>query len=393
MAVSNPEPFQIAVRQEVLDGLAARLDRTRWPDALPGTGWDYGIDIAYLRGLLDFWREGFDWRAQEAALNRFAHFRVDIDGLGIHFIREQGQGPNPIPILILHGWPSSFVQMLDLIPLLVDPPRHGGRAEDAFDVVVASLPGYGFSDRPRQRGMSVAKMAGLFHALMTDALGYERYAARGSDLGAGVIGQLALTQPASLIGAHLSGTNPFVSAAPSDLSPAERQFVADAQRWMQTEMAYAMEHASKPQTLAVGLNDSPAGLAAWIIEKFWRWGDHGGDLAAAFGKDKLLTNLTIYWATATIGSSIRLYYESARDPGVQGRSDVPTAYLMTAKDMFPTPRSWVERFGRVDRWTEIDRGGHFLEWEQPDLVAADLRAFFRERRDGGEPNRPSNPTR
>jgi pimeloyl-ACP methyl ester carboxylesterase len=370
------QPFTIDIPQATLDDLRERLARTRWPDALADAGWDYGIDLDELRALIGAWRDDFDWRVQEAALNRVAHFRTDIDGIGLHFIHERGQGPQPIPILILHGWPSSFVQMLDLIPRLVDPARHGGQVDDAFDVVVASLPGYGFSDRPRQRGMSVATMAPLFHALMTEALGYDRYAVRGSDLGAGIAGQLALAHRDALLGVHLSGTNPFVATVPADLSPAERRFVADAQNWMQTEMAYAMEHATKPQTLAVGLNDSPAGLAAWIIEKFWRWGDHDGDLAAAFGRDRLLTNLTIYWATATIGSSIQLYFESMRDPGRPGRSEAPTAYLMTAKDFFPTPREWVARQGRVDRWTELDRGGHFLEWEQPALVAADLRAFF-----------------
>lgn len=371
------EAFTIAVPDVILVDLQERLARTRWPDQIPGTGWDYGADTAYLRDLAASWREGFDWRAQEAALNGFDQFRAEVDGVGIHFIHERGSGEHPIPLLILHGWPSSFVQMTELIPLLTDPQTHGGEAGDGFDVVVASLPGYGFSDIPAERGMSVARMAGLFHALMTDVLGYGRYAARGSDLGAGVITQLAVSHPAALIGVHLSGTNPYVMEVPEDLSPAEQEFVAAAQQWTQAEMAYAFEHSSKPQTLAVGLNDSPAGLASWIIEKFWAWGDHRGDLDGAFGRDRLLTNLTVYWATGTINSSIRLYYETVRDPGAWGRIDVPSAYLMTSQDMFPTPREWVERTARVDRWTEIDRGGHFLEWEAPDLVAADLREFFR----------------
>jgi pimeloyl-ACP methyl ester carboxylesterase len=370
-------PFEVNVPQATLDDLRDRLARTRWPDEVNGAGWNYGTNLAYLRELIDYWRDGFDWRAQEAAINRFAHFRAEVDGIGIHYIHERGTGPDPIPLVLLHGWPSSFVQMLDLIPMLTGPAAHGGEATDSFDVVVPSLVGYGFSDRPREPGMSPARMANLFHRLVTEQIGYARYATRSSDLGAGVASQLALSHPEATIGVHMSGTNPYIGQVPENLSPAEQEFVANAQAWMQTEMAYAMEHTSKPQTLAYGLNDSPAGLAAWIVEKFWRWSDHGGNLETAFSKDQLLTNLTVYWATETINSSIRLYYEAARDPGQYGRAEVPTAYLMTSKDMFPTPREWVERTSRVDRWTEIDRGGHFLEWEEPELVAADLREFFR----------------
>ena len=370
------EPFTIEIPHAMLDDLRQRLTRTRWPDALDGVGWEYGIDQAYIQELVAYWRDGFDWRAQEARLNQLPQFRAVVDGVGIHFIRVRGQGPNPTPLLMLHGWPSSFVQMLPIIPLLTDPASHGGDANASFDVVAASLPGYGFSDRPTAPGMSVGPMAELFHSLMTETLGYERYGVRSSDLGAGVSSQLALLAPDALIGVHTGGTNPYIGEVPPDLSPAEEQFVADAQAWMQGEMAYAMLHATKPQTLAVGLNDSPAGLASWIVEKFWRWGDHGGDLEGVFGRDALLTNLTIYWATETINSSIRLYYETVRNPGRWGASQVPTAMLMSPKDMFATPREWAERQGRVDRWTEIDRGGHFLEWEQPALVAADLRAFF-----------------
>ena len=244
-------------------------------------------------------------------------------------------------------------------------------------MVAASLPGYGFSDRPAEPGVGVARMAELFARLMGEELGYARYGARGSDLGAGVIGQLALARPASLLGIHVGGTNPWLGEVPDDLSEAERQFVADARRWSQQEMAYAMEHASKPQTLAYGLNDSPAGLAAWLVEKFRAWSDCGGDLERAFAKDDLLTNLTIYWATGTINSSIRLYYESARNPGAWGRAEVPTAMAMPPRDMFPTPRAWAERTSRIDRWTVLPSGGHFPEWEVPGPLAEDIRAFFR----------------
>ncbi len=387
MAQQNPEapgksgmrvePFEVNVPQETLDDLRERLGMTRWPDEVSGAGWDYGANLAYMKELTEYWRDEFDWRAQEDSINRFSHYRADVNGFGIHFIQERGKGEDPLPLVLLHGWPSSFVQMLKIIPLLTDPESHGGDAADSFDVVVPSLPGYGFSDRPNEPGMGIGRMADLFDRLMTDGLGYERYATRASDLGVGVSQQLALAHPDSLIGLHHSGTNPYVGEAPDDLTEAEQEFVANAQRWSAQEMAYAMQHSSKPQTLAYGLNDSPVGLAAWIVEKFWRWSDNGGDVETAFTKDELLTNLTIYWATGTTNSSIRLYYETVRNPGNWGRVELPTALLMPSKDMFPTPREWAERSYRVDRWTEVQRGGHFLEWEDPHTLAEDLRAFFR----------------
>lgn len=375
-------PFTVGLPEATLDDLRDRLGRTRWPDEIEGAGWDHGTDLGYLKALVAYWRAGFDWRARERRINGFANFRAEVDGIGLHFLPERGQGPNPMPLLLLHGWPSSFVQMLDIVPLLTDPAAHGGDAADAFDVVVPSLPGYGFSDRPREPGASVGWIAERLEALMRRELGYERYATRSSDLGAGVTSQLALNHAESLIGVHTGGTNPYLGEVPEGLSAAEEAFVANAQQWTQTEMAYAMQQSSKPQTLAYGLNDSPAGLAGWIVEKFWRWSDHGGDLEAVFAKDDLLTNLTIYWATETIGSSMRLYDETARDPVIYGRAEVPTAMLMSPKDLFATPREWVERTSRIDRWTEIDRGGHFLEWEVPELVAGDLRAFYRPLRRG-----------
>jgi pimeloyl-ACP methyl ester carboxylesterase len=377
------EPFEVRVAEDAIADLRRRLAATRWPDAVAGAGWDYGTNPAYLRDLAASWSDGFDWTAQEARINRFAHFRADVDGFGVHLIHERGTGPNPLPLLLLHGWPSSFLQMLPIIPLLTDPAAHGGDAADSFDVVVASLPGYGFSDRPSEPGMSVGPIGELLHRVLTEGLGYQRYGLRGSDLGAGVTVQMAMSHPEAVVGHHTGGTNPYIGEVPDNLSPTEEQFVAAAQGWMQTEMAYAMLQSSKPQTLAPALNDSPAGLASWIVEKFWRWTDNDGTIESAIPRDELLANLTVYWATATIGSSMRLYYETVRNPGGWGRAEVPTAFLMSAKDMFPTPREWVARTSRIDRWTEIERGGHFLEWEVPDLVAADLRAFFRPLRGAG----------
>lgn len=369
--------FHVNIPQDTLDDLRVRLAHTRWPDEVREAGWNYGTNLAYLKELVDYWQNIFDWRAQEEAINTFSHFRANVDGLHIHFIHERGQGERPLPLVLLHGWPSSFLQMRKIIPPLVDPASYGGDPADAFDVIVPSLPGYGFSDWSTEPGMSVGRIADLFTQLMTTELGYRRFAVRGSDLGSGVIQQFALAHPESLIGIHLSGTNPWVGQIPDNLTEAEQAFVANAQRWMQQEMAYAMVHSSKPQTLAYGLNDSPTGLAAWIVEKFRAWSDCEGDLEKRFTKDELLTTLMIYWATETINSSMRLYYETMRHPGNWGRVEVPTGMLMSPKDMFPTPREWAERFYQVTHWTNISRGGHFLEMEEPGLVVEDIRVFFR----------------
>lgn len=364
--------FTIDVPQTAIDDLHARLEETRLPDALPGSGWDYGTDIGALEDLILYWRTEYDWRAEETRLNRFDHFTADIDGLSIHFIHTRSSREDAIPLIMLHGWPSSFVQMIDIIPLLTEPEQG-----PAFHVVVPSLPGYGFSDIPSEPGMNPVAMAPIMHRLMTQGLGYRRYGIRSSDLGAGVAGGMALTFPDAIIGSHTGGTNPYLQQPlPDDLSEEERAFVHAAQSWNMTEMAYAFLHSSKPQTLAYALNDSPAGLASWQLEKFHRWVDHDGDLYEVIPRDELLTNLTIYWVTETINSSMRLYYEAARAQTGWGVPDVPVGYLMPANDFFPTPRSWIERQGPVAHWTEVDEGGHFMEWEQPEIVAADLRDFF-----------------
>lgn len=372
-------PFTVDVDRAVLDDLADRLRGSRWPDELEGAEpWSRGTDGGYLREIVRYWLDEFDWAAQQKRLNSFRQVRVEVDvpgegRLGVHAVHERASAGDGLPVVLLHGWPSSFVQMLPIIPLLTDPA-------DAFDVVALSLPGYGFSDRPTAPGMDVARIAGIVVDVMVE-LGYERFAARGSDLGAGVLQQLALAHPDRLVALHLSGTNPYLGWVPEDLSDAEREFVAAAQAWNQAEMAYAQEHSSKPQTLAFALNDSPTGLASWVLEKFRTWSDCGGDLDTVFSRDDLLTNLTVYWATQTIGSSMRLYHETAHSSAAAwGRVEVPTGMAMSGADMFPTPREWVERSYAVTRWTDLPRGGHFLEWEVPDLVADDMRAFFRAHR-------------
>ena len=376
-AASTPEPFRIAIPQATLEDLRARLKATRWPDQIEGSGWDYGTDTQYLKQLVAYWAKDFDWRAQERRLNAFHQYRVEIDGLKIHYLYEPGRGPHPIPVLLLHGWPSSYVQFIHLIPLLTDPAAHGAPDAPSFDVVVASLPGYGFSERPQSRGFGVNEMTERMHKLMTQVLGYPHYGVRGSDIGGSIAQQLALGHPQAVAGIHVSGLLrgvPLQGSAPP--SEAEQRFTRELAAWTATEMAYAQLQGQKPQTQAVALNDSPAGLASWIVEKFRRWGDTHGDVESRFPRDELLTNLTIYWATQTIGSSMRLYYEYAREQRLQGKVTVPTAVLMARNDMVPVPREVSERMYNVVRWNETDKGGHFLEWEEPALVAADMRAFF-----------------
>jgi pimeloyl-ACP methyl ester carboxylesterase len=372
-----PEPFKIHVSDATLQDLRARLRHTRFPDQIPGSGWDYGTDTQYLRELVAYWANDFDWRAQEKRLNQLHQYRAEIDGLRIHFIHERGKGPNPIPVLMLHGWPSSFVQFEKIIPLLTDPAAHGAPNAPSFDVVVASLPGYGFSDAPTERGAAIRSIAERMTKLMTQTLGYQRFALRGSDIGQSVSQQLALAHPDKVIGVHVTGLLRGVPLA-GDRQPseAEQKFNRDMATYQAAEMAYASLHSSKPQTLAAALNDSPAGLAAWIVEKFRRWGDTNGNVESRFTKDELLTNLTIYWATQTIAPSVRLYYEFTREQRLTGRIPVPTAALIALHDMVPPPREVAERMYNLQRWNETSVGGHFLEQEEPQLVAEDMRAFF-----------------
>lgn len=389
------EPFRINVPRGTLEDLRQRLRRTRWPDAVDGADWDYGVNIDEMRSIVGYWGDGFDWRGQEASLNQLPQFRTTVEGVGLHFVHVRGRGrPSggaPIAIVLLHGWPGSFYQMSKLVPLLADPGSYGGDPADAFDVVVPSLPGFGFSDRPTVRGMTVGRMAPLIDGLMTRALGYARYAASGGDIGAGVVGQLAQQFPAHIIATQMNGGNPYIFQVPADLSATERAFVEKAQAWMQAEGAYAMLQSTKPQTLAMALNDSPAGLAAWLIERYRGWSDSVGpdgrrDVSRRFTLDELLTFVTLYWVTETIASSMRVYYEGAHDPAGYAPAKVapgaagpppPAALAVWPGDIAVPPREWAERQGKLARFTVMPRGGHFPEWEEPQLVAEELRAFLR----------------
>jgi pimeloyl-ACP methyl ester carboxylesterase len=374
------QPFKINIPQATLDDLRERLARTRWPDEVEGAGWDYGTNVGYLKSLVDYWQHEFDWRKQEAKLNTYTQFRADIDGLNIHFIHERGKGPNPIPLILTHGWPDSFYRMHKIIPMLTDPESFGGNAADSFDVIVPSIPGFGFSDSVRKPGWTVKQTAELWTSLMRDVLGYQRYAAAGGDGGSPISQLLALNNPTSVIGIHLTdiGFQATMNLDPSSLTPAEQQYLGAMQQRFFQEGGYVMIQSTKPQTLAYGLNDSPIGLAAWIIEKFYGWSDIDGNIEREYTKDELLTNIMIYWVTQTINPSIRSYYEESHAPSLKPgqRVEVPVAMALFPKDT-PPPRALAERTLRIERWTEMPRGGHFPALEVPELYAGDLQAFFR----------------
>lgn len=377
------QPFALHTPDSVLSDLKHRLTNTRWPDEIPGTNWSYGADLTYMKELADYWLTQFDWRAQENAINALSHFRADVGGFGIHFIHERGRGPEVLPLVITHGWPGSFLEMLKIIPRLTDPKSFGGDARDAFDVVVPSLPGYGFSDRPTKSGMNVFHIAELWAQLMR-GLGYNRFGAQGGDWGASVSTVLGLTCPENLVGLHLNyipgSYKPFLGPQSRSLSEAERGFLNDQDTWLQTDGGYGHLQATKPQTLAFGLNDSPVGLAAWIVEKFRDWGDCDGEVERRFTKDELLSNVMIYWITQTIHSSARLYYEGRQRPLHFKEGELvraPCAVARFEKEAPFPPRDWVERGYNVQRWTEFPTGGHFAAMEEPDLLVDDIRAFFR----------------
>ena len=379
----NAQPFKVQVPETTLEDLKERLARTRWPDEIAGSAWDYGTNLAYHKELVEYWRTGFDWRAQEAAINTFSHFRATVGGLGIHFIHERGKGPNPLPLIITHGWPGSFFEMSKITPLLTDPGSHGGDPEDAFHVVAPSMPGYGFSDHPASRGMHVFKIADLWAQLMTEDLGYRRFGAQGGDWGASVTAYLGFAHPDNLVGIHVTSMTrptPYLGPGSKALSEAEKALLKQRESWLLAEGGYSHLQGTKPQTLSYGLNDSPAGLAAWLVEKYRTWSDCGGDVERRFTKDELLTTATIYWATQTISSSTRLYYETQNHPWEmkQGeRISVPSAMAVFPKELSRPPREWGERSYNVQRWTVMPRGGHFAALEEPKLLAEDIRAFFR----------------
>ncbi|BCL77041.1 multidrug MFS transporter [Jeongeupia sp. HS-3] len=370
MSALSITPFTVAIPEATLGDLRQRLAHTRHAAAIDSDGWSAGMPPQVLRTLLAHWQD-FDWRAAETAINAYPAFRTEIDGVGLHFVHVRGEGPNCIPLILTNGWPSCFLELLPLIPLLTKSVNGL-----AFDIVIPSLPGYGFSDQPLEPGMNITRIAALWARLMA-GLGYARFVAHGSDMGAGVVDRLRANHAGQLIAIHM--INVF-SGYPADgaLAPEEAAYLAAAGQWRAAESAYAMLHASKPQTIAAALNDTPAGLAAWIGEKFHGWRDGGLRMDDRAALDALCAVLTVYWATQTIGSSQRLYREAFADAGAMSpppRHGVPVGVAVFPADILPAPRTWAQRwFDRCD-WQAMPRGGHFPGFETPELLADELRRF------------------
>jgi pimeloyl-ACP methyl ester carboxylesterase len=379
----NIKPFTIAISEAALSDLRQRLANTRWTETMPASQWREGCDAAFLKRAVDHWGKGFDWRAQEARLNALGQFKAQIGEQSVHFVHRRGVGPAPLPLILTHGWPGSFVEMAAIIALLADPGSHGADPQDAFHVVVPSLPGYGFSSAPTQPGTGPREVADLWAKLMT-GLGYERFGAQGGDWGASVSSWLALSYPQRLAGLHLNfipgSFRPPLTDAEPPITTEEQAFLQTAAAWADSEGAYGKIQGTKPQTLAFGLNDSPAGLAAWILEKFHGWSGFQDDFEQGFGLDELLTNLSVYWFTGSIGSSFRLYLEGRKRPLqlASGQRVLPPLGIARFPHELPMPpRSWVERCFEVQRWTNMPHGGHFAAMEQPHALAEEIRAFFR----------------
>jgi pimeloyl-ACP methyl ester carboxylesterase len=378
--IATPKPFKIRVSDESIADLRTRLANVRWPDEPPLAPWSTGTSVAYMQGLVEYWRERFDWRAQETKLNAFRQFTVPLAGIDVHFIHEPGVGPDPTPLLLSHGWPGSVFEFHKIIPMLTDPARFGGDASDAFTVVAPSLPGYTFSFHPGQARFSVEQIADTFAELMT-VLGYPRFAAQGGDWGAFVTSRLGLMHPDRLFGIHLNllgvRRDPALLANPT---AEEKAFLDQLQHWLKEETGYQWIQGTKPQTLAFGLTDSPVGLAAWLIEKFRTWSDCGGKLENAFTEDELLTNICLYWFTGAIGSSFWPYYARMHGawPIPEGaRVAVPTGYAEFPAETLRPPRSVAEKVYDIRRWVKMARGGHFAALEQPEALAREVREFFR----------------
>jgi pimeloyl-ACP methyl ester carboxylesterase len=376
------QPFSLRVPDNAITDLRERLARTRFPDQAPGDPWAYGTSVDYLRGLIEYWCTNFDWRAQEARLNAFPQFKAPLHDIDVHFLHVPGKGPNPCPLLLMHGWPGSVFEFMDIIPRLTDPARFGGDPADAFTVVAPSLPGYGMSFRPGQKRFGIEEIADCLADLMTETLGYRRFAAQGGDWGGITASRMGYAHADKLIGIHVNllavrrDTNMV-----SNPTPEERTYLGELAQWLKEETGYQWIQGTRPQTLSFALTDSPAGLAAWIVEKFRVWSDCNGDVESAFTRDQLLANISLYWFTGAIGSSFFPYYFRMHRPWPipeGGRIEVPTGYAAFPREILRAPRSLAERtYTNLQRWTVMSRGGHFAAMEAPDALADDVRAFFR----------------
>ena len=379
---TQPQSFTLAVPDPEIADLRERLARTRYPDQTPGEPWAYGTDVAYLKEAAEYWRTSFDWRTEEGRLNAFPQYKVPLRGVDLHFLHVPGKGPTPCPLLLLHGWPGSVFEFLEVIPRLIDPARFGGDPADAFTVVAPSLPGYGLSFKPGQPRFGIEEIADCMAELMQGVLGYPRFAAQGGDWGAITASRLGCIHPEKLIGIHVNllAVRRDQPAA-ADATPEETTYAVQLAQWLGEETGYQWIQGTRPQTLAFGLTDSPVGLAAWIIEKFRAWSDCNGDVETAFTRDRLLANISFYWFTGAIGSSFWPYYARMHRPWPipEGRTvDVPTGYAEFPREILRPPRSLAARtYTDIRRWSVMPRGGHFAALEQPEALANEIRGFFR----------------
>jgi pimeloyl-ACP methyl ester carboxylesterase len=384
--IEQLKPFRCDVPDEVIADLKARLARTRLPDQLDGAGWDYGTERSFLDELCTYWRDSFDWRAAEARFNRFPQFTAEINGENVHFYHIRSPEPDAIPLIMTHGYPGSVAEFLDVLGPLSDPAGHGGNPRDAFHVIAPSIPGYGFSGPTRNKGFNIAKAAAINDRIM-ELLGYDRYVAQGGDYGSAISSRMAMNHPDRMIALHLN----FIVGKPADLSTPMAglsEVEIAEQAWKRDydarESGYQAIQGTKPQSLAYGLTDSPAGLAAWVVEKFKTWSDCGDDIETSYTKDQLLENIMLYWVTGTINSAMRFYYECI-GPNAAPQDDwsyvtVPTAHARFPAEIRPTPRIWAEQMYNIVRWTTLPKGGHFAAFEQPELFVNDLRDFCRDYR-------------
>jgi epoxide hydrolase len=370
-------PFRIEIPETDLDDLRLRLRRTRWPEPETVDDWSQGMPLSYARGLCEYWLDQYDWRASEARLNRFAQFRTEIDGLDIHFIHVRSPQPDALPLLITHGWPGSVVEFHKVIEPLADPQGHGGDPADAFHVVCPSLPGYGFSGKPGKPGWSTARTADAWDQLMS-RLGYSRYGAQGGDWGAQVTTGLGIRYPEHLAGIHLNMPIAFPGPGQQDdMTDREKAALATIKHYGDWDSGYFKEQATRPQTVGYGLVDSPAGLCAWIVEKFWSWTDCDGDPASVLSRDEMLDNVMLYWLPAAGASSARMYWESVKTP-LFDPVNIPAGCSIFPKEIFRPSRRWAEnQFTDIRYWNEPDKGGHFAAFEQPELFVEEVRAAFR----------------
>jgi epoxide hydrolase len=369
-------PFRIDIPDADLDDLRQRLRQARWPDPETVDDWSQGIPLAYVRELCEYWLERYDWRASEARLNRFPQFRTEIDGVGIHFVHARSPEEGALPLVITHGWPGSIVEFHKVIEPLADPVAFGGDAADAFHVVCPSLPGYGFSGKPDRPGWDTARIAAAWGRLMT-RLGYPRYAAQGGDWGAQVTTALGMNHPEHLAGIHLNMPIAFPESGATDLTEREQAALATMRHYDTWDSGYFKEQSTRPQTVGYGLADSPAGLCAWIVEKFWAWTDCDGDPANVLTRDEMLDNVMLYWLPAAGASSARLYWEN-NGKAFLGPVTVPVGCSIFPKEIFRPSRRWADRqLTNVHYWNELDKGGHFAAFEQPEAFVSEVRACFR----------------